>query len=236
MKNTLNLKTVLRTAGIIAIVVIIGFSMACGGSSGSSGGDDSKGGNPNSRTITWNQSSTDYKLTLTQLGSSSTYTYILSIGGSSYSAGKAAVSGNNFVLTPINSKTGGSGSSVTITIDSSTNKVTTSGVQSISSTSDGSSFSSSSIPVTDATCVITDNTGGVGSNPFVGTWNDVQAGTLTVKSNLTWSITTGFSGSYAYIDTTAIVYQSNGTFFGYATVSGNSMFTYTAQGDFTFTK
>jgi len=233
MKNTLNLKAVLRTAGIIAIVAIIGFSMAaCGGNDGDGGG------NPNSRTITWNQSSTDYKLTLTQLGSSSTYTYILSIGsgGSTYSAGKAAVSGNNFVLTPINSKTGGSGSTVTLIIDSSTNKVSTSSVQSISSTSDGSSFSSSSIPVTDATCVITDNTGGVGTNPFVGTWNNAQAGTLTVKSNLTWSITTGFSGSYAYIDTTAIVYQSNGTFFGYATVSGNSMLTYTAQGDFTFTK
>jgi hypothetical protein len=183
------------------ITLAFAFTLSC---SSDDGGDP----NPNSKTIAWEQGGTDYKLALTDLTSSSgMYVYILSVGSSGYSTGTSVVNGEAYNLTPRES----SGSTVTINVNTSTNQVTTSGSQSIALTTSTGSTSSFSIPETNAQGTVTDNTGGGGgTNPFVGTWS---GGVLTVKNNLTWSYNNrgdSMSGSYAFIDNTAIIYTSSG--------------------------
>jgi len=186
--------------------------------------------NPDSKTITWVQGSNNYKFALTYL-SSDTYTYILSVGTSGYNTGTVKVNGNVYTLTPR-----GSSSTVIINFNISTNQVTTSGSQSISLTTSAGGTANFTIPATNAQGTVTDNTGGVSVNPFVGIWN---GGVLTVSTNLTWSYNdrgNSMSGSYAFIDNTAIIYTSGGSFFGYASVSGNTMNCVTNEGPYTFTK
>jgi hypothetical protein len=224
-EEKMNKISLLLAAGLM---LALAFTLSC--SSDESGGDPP---NPNSKTISWVQEDTEYKLALTDLTSASgTYTYILSVGTSGYSTGTSQVNGDAYDLTPRES----GGSTVTINVNSSTNQVTTSGSQPITLTTSTGSTSSFSIPETDAQGTVTDNTGGVGTNPFVGTWS---GGILTVKSNLTWSYSNNgdnMSGSYAFIDYTAIIYTSAGQFFGYATVSGNTMYADTDDGSYTFNK
>jgi len=236
------MKKTIKLIGIVTLAVIIGFTMAAC-SSGNGGKNNPDDTNPDSKTIAWTQDSTNYKLALTALTSraaSSTHAYILSVGTSGYNAGSAVVTGNDFKLTPWED-----GSTViTINIDSSSNKVTTSATQSIKVTSSTGVTSNFSIPVTNAQGTVTNNTGGVSRNPFVGTWKYVgskyDGNTVSVSSNLTWTYReSGYSesGSYAFIDNTAIYYDSDGDLLGYATVSGNTMVAKSIyEGDFTLTK
>jgi len=138
--------------------------------------------------------------------SSSKYKYILSVGTSGHSVGTVTVSGNTYTFAP-NDIVGGSGFAITIN----GTKVTSAGA-SIKLVDENGIPSSYTLPATDATVTVTDTTGGVGTNPFVGNWSceyPYNGQTLHVNTNMTkgktWSCTLEeypnqvYSGTYAYI-------------------------------------
>jgi len=236
------MKNFFKLFGFIALVAVIGFSMAaCGGGGG---GDDG----PVSQAVEWKESGsgTDYKLALTDLSTkalaNSTYTYILSVVGFGWSTGTVTVKGSEYTFTP--RETGGS--LFSISIDSTTKKVTTTSDKEIKLTTSSGGTTSHTLPVTSATATITDTTGGVSANPFVGTWKanygGGNVGTVTVNRDLTWSYKQkdySNTGSYAFVESTAIIYDSKEKFFGFANITNNgkTMDTLTADGgNIPFTK
>jgi len=79
-------------------------------------------------------------------------------------------------------------------------------------------------------------TGG-GSNPFVGTWKDAD---LTVTCTATkWTATNSgrtWTGPYTPDGNSADFTETNGTNFGHATISGNTMTVVSTYGTFHLTK
>jgi len=241
MKNTRILTAILT--------ITLVFSMAAcgdGGGSGNGGGGGGGGGstNPDSKNVKWTQGSTDYELAMTaeispssnnimyniSVGSegysgdyesalkavsysSSKYKYILSVGTSGHSVGTVTVSGNTYTFAP-HDIVGGSSFSITIN----GTKVTSAGA-SIKLVNDSGTASSYTLPATDATVIVTNTTGGVGTNPFVGNWSceyPYNGQTLHVNTNVTkgntWSCTVEeypnqvYRGSYAYIGNRITMY------------------------------
>jgi len=224
------MKRTIKVLGIIALVAVIGFSL-------STCKDDGGGWDPISTLISWSDNSTAYKLSVTELEGANSYTYLLSVGNSGYSTGTATISGNNYTFTP--RETGGS--EFAMSIDSEAKTVTTTSDYSLKLIQPGTNTTTTySMPKLDATCEITEQTGGVEGNPFVGTWTASYGGTVKVSGNFTWSYSeTGYSnsGSYAPIENTAIIYDSQKEFFGFARVTGNEMETLTEDGGYIqFTK
>jgi len=68
-------------------------------------------------------------------------------------------------------------------------------------------------------------------NPFIGTWTG--SGMTLVITDTTWS-GSGMSGTYTRSGNTANFTQSNGTSFGTATVSGDTMTGVNAANNYTF--
>jgi len=226
------MKNLVKMFGFIAFVAVIGFSMAACKDDGGDGGSS----DPASTKVTWTQDSKDYELVYTELSSSKS-TYILSVGTDGYSVGAVTISGTTYSFAT-DPKVYSSSYTFTMNIDNSTNKVTTTSAQPIKLINSSGTTSDASLPVTNATAKITDNTGGTGTNPFVGYWKDNPV-EVSVSSNLTWSATApGYkgSGSYAYINNSAIIYDSNGSFFGYANIVSGKMEAMTFNGNYSFTK
>jgi len=226
------MKNVLKLLGFIALVAVIGFSMAACKNEDDGGSDD-----PASTKITWSQSGKNYALVCTEI-TSSTATYILSVGTDGYNVGIVTFSGTNYSFSPDPTVYGYVNSnSFTMTINAT--NVVTSAPQPISVINSSGTISGASLPVTDAVAVMTDNTGGKEYNPFVGSWTG-EGVSVSVSKNLTWSASAqGYknSGSYANIEDSAIIYDSKGKFFGYAYIVFGAMETMTFDGGYiTFTK
>jgi len=210
------MKNVFKFFGIIAIVAIIGFSLtACGDDGGGSK-------DPASTMVKWEQGGTNYELVYTGL-SSGTSTYILSVGNDGFNVGTVTIDGKTYKFVP-SSEVHSSSSTFTIDIDNTTKEVTTTAAT-IPVTGGNSSSTSLSAGTTNAT--ITDNASGTaaGTNPFAGNWED-DGVKVSVSKNLTWSATAqGYkgNGSYAYIGNNAIVYDSDGSLFGYANIVSGVM-------------
>jgi hypothetical protein len=212
-------------------------------SNNSNGGDEGPLPTPAAKRITWTTDggSKSYELAITEISSSKS-TYVLSYTASptTYNVGTVTISGNTYTFTADSTVMQGS-NSFTLTIDGTT--LSTSGAQTIKLINDDRTPASpSSIAPTFTSITVTINviTGGGETNNFVGTWRGSNVKAF-VYPNLTRRATAsdGYrnDGTYAFIGNRALIIDSRGMLFGYASVSGNSMPTFTADGgDITFTK
>jgi hypothetical protein len=234
-------------AGIAAAAVIItmlAFTLAltaCPEPAAAAKSEEGPLPTPAAKKITWTADSKAYVLVITEI-SSGKFTYVLSVAGNTYSVGYVTITGNNYLFKPNSiAMNAGNTSDFTLTINSSTQKLTASSA-SIKLINDAGATTtavtldnSSGIDVT-----IADITGGGGeTNNFVGTWSG-GGGKVVVYANLTWRASfPGYNntGTLACVGSKAIIYDSDGSFFGYASVSGNTMPTSTWDGgDITFTR
>jgi len=252
------MKNAVKLYGVIALVAVIGFSIAaCKEDDGDN--PTSTPSDPTGKTVTWKDSNNvDYKLAMTALVdttknvmynisvgdysenyesslkavnyaySTTSYTYILNIGAN-YSVGSVTVNGNIYTFKPdpaifiITAP-------FIITIDTTARKVSTAEYTISVVDSDGNNLTDFSVPVTDNAAATVTNTGGIGTNNFLGNWTrttNTYVEVVVVNNNLTWTCTsnTGYnsSGTYSYINNQAIVYNSKGELIGYASVSGNTV-------------
>jgi len=97
-------------------------------------------------------------------------------------------------------------------------------------------FSFAALSLTGCSSEDDGNGNGDGSNPFIGTWKDAD---LTVTCTATTWKATGpgtWSGTYTPNGNSADFIETNGSNFGHATISGNTMTVTSTYGTFYLTK